>query len=305
MSNPFAVVEKKEAELSVMSNTDEARAVQEVQASLVIAKRFPRNQREAYDRVIMACTRPGLANSGLYSYSRGGQEVTGPSIRLAEALAQTWGNMTFGARELSSTAEYSVMEVFAWDLETNTRQSKVFTVKHERHSKSGAKKLTDPRDMYENVANNASRRLRACILGVIPGDVIEAAVTQCEETMKAAVDTSPDKIKILLQTFEAIGVSKAQIEKKIQCRLDAIRPAQVVNLRKIYRSIADGMSDIADWFEISAEISPATLKAAAEAAAGQVPEPPPVAPEPPADRAPEPPNQQPPTQQPPRPRPTL
>jgi hypothetical protein len=44
-------------------------------------------------------------------------------------------------------------------------------------------------------------------------------------------------------------VTKEQIEKRIQRRIDAIQPAQVVTLRKIYASLRDGMSVAADWFE--------------------------------------------------------
>jgi len=91
--------------------------------------------------------------------------------------------------------------------------------------------------------------LRACILGVIPGDVIEAAVKQCEVTMTASADTSAEALKKMLVAFEPFGVTREQIEKRIQCRLDAIRPAQVVMLKKIYASLRDGMSTSADWFE--------------------------------------------------------
>jgi len=44
-------------------------------------------------------------------------------------------------------------------------------------------------------------------------------------------------------------VTKAQIEKRIHRRIDAIHPAQVVMLRGVYRSLKDGMSKAADWFE--------------------------------------------------------
>ncbi|MDT1904179.1 hypothetical protein FPK34_26285, partial [Acinetobacter baumannii] len=77
---------------------------------------------------------------------------------------------------LSSENGESTVEAFAWDVETNTRQTKVFQVPHIRYTRNGSKKLTDPRDIYELVANNGARRLRACILGVIPGDVIDDAV---------------------------------------------------------------------------------------------------------------------------------
>lgn len=232
-----------------LTDIEGQRAIQEVQAAMVIAKRFPRDERQALDRILNACTRPTLATQALYTYARGGTDISGPSIRLAESLAQNWGNVQYGIRELDQRDGESTVEAFAWDLETNTRQVKVFQVKHERHTKRGVTKLADPRDVYELVANQGARRLRACILGVIPGDIVEEAVNQCEATMTANADTGPEAIKKMLAVFAGFGVSKAQIEARIQRRIDAITPAQVVSLRKIHASLKDGMSKPEDWFE--------------------------------------------------------
>lgn len=229
---------------------EQQRAISEVQGAIVLAKKFPRNQIECLDRIMTACQRPTLAEQALYSYSRGGTEITGPSIRLAEAIAQNWSNLQFGIKELEQRNGESTVEAFAWDVETNVKQVKTFQVKHERFTKKGKYSLEDPRDIYETVANQGARRLRACILGIIPGDVIDAAVGQCEGTLKAKADTSADALKKLIDAFANYHVSKEQIEKRIQRRIDTITPAQLVQLRKIYNSLKDGMSAAADWFEI-------------------------------------------------------
>ena len=249
--NPFAVSAPQTQAMSTVQ-ADSQRAVAEVQAALVIAKQFPRNPIEAYDRVMNACQRPGLAQSAVYSYARGGTSVTGPSIRLAEMLAQNWGNIQYGIRELSSENGESTVEAFAWDVETNTRQTKVFQVPHIRYTRNGSKKLTDPRDIYELVANNGARRLRACILGVIPGDVIDDAVSQCERTIHANADTSPQAVQKLVEAFEQFNVTKKDIEDYIQRRLEAITAANIVSLRKIFTSLRDGMSTTKDWFKNAA-----------------------------------------------------
>ncbi|WP_435310669.1 hypothetical protein [Primorskyibacter sedentarius] len=235
---------------NAVAASDQQRAIQEVQAAMVIAKKFPRDQIGAMDRILQACTRPTLADQALYSYNRGGSEVTGPSIRLAEAIAQSWGNMQFGIRELSQANGESTVEAFAWDVETNTRQVKVFQVPHIRYTRNGSKRLEDPRDVYEMVANQGARRMRACILGVVPGDVIESAVKQCESTLNAKADTSPEAIQKMVDAFADYGVTAEHLKKRIGNRLEAIRPAQVVQLRKIYNSLRDGMSKPADWFDI-------------------------------------------------------
>jgi DNA-binding FadR family transcriptional regulator len=254
-NNALAV---KPQQANALMEVEQQRAIAEVQSAIILAKRFPRNQIEAMDRILVACQRPTLAEQALYSYSRGGSDITGPSIRLAEAIAQSWGNLQFGIRELSQANGESTVEAYAWDVETNTRQVKIFQVPHVRFTKSnGRKTLEDPRDIYEAIANQGARRLRACILGIIPGDVVEAAVSQSEQTLKAKADTSPEALKKLVDAFESYKVSKEQIEKKIQRHLDAITPAQIVSLRKIYNSLKDGMSGPADWFEVDTDAEPA------------------------------------------------
>lgn len=249
--NPFAGAQQPAAAPAggAIAQTDQQRAVAEVQAAMMIARMNPRDAIAAMDRILNACSRPTLAEAAVYQYSRGGSDVSGPSIRLAEAIAQQWGNIQFGIRELEQRNGESTVQAFAWDVETNTRREVTFHVPHMRHTKKGAYKLDDPRDVYEMVANQGARRLRACILAVIPGDVIEAAVKQCEMTMRAKADTSPEAMQKMLEAFAAFGVTKEQIERRIQRRIDAIQPAQVVTLKKIYASLRDGMSSPADWFD--------------------------------------------------------
>jgi len=260
VSNPFQPPAIKDVNNAV-ANSDSERAIQEVQAALVIAKKFPRDTVAAMDRILNACTRPTLANTALYSYPRGGQEVTGPSIRLAEALAQQWGNIQFGIRELSASNGVSSVEAFAWDVESNTRQVKTFQVTHERHTKKdGVRKLTDPRDIYELIANQGARRMRSCILAVIPGDVTEAAANQCAITQSNSLSVTPELLKQWESAFDKLGVPQELLEKKFGKRLEAFNAPQVVNLNKIYQSIKDGMSKPSDWFDIHEEEQTAAPK---------------------------------------------
>lgn len=235
---------------SAMASTDQQRAIAEVQAAMVVARSNPRNQVQAMDRILNACQRKTLAEQAIYQYARGGENISGPSIRLAEAMAQNWGNIQFGMRELEQTGGMSSVLAYAWDLETNVRQERVFNVPHTRHTRSGSYPLKDPRDIYELIANQGQRRVRACILGVIPGDIIDAAVAQCENTMNAYADTSPEGIQKMVEAFsEEFGVTKQQLEARVQRRIDTIQPAQMVALKKIYRSLRDDMSNAEDWFE--------------------------------------------------------
>lgn len=248
--NPFGNPASVTTPGSYAAQTSEsARSIAEVQAALMIARMNPRDQRASMDRILNACTRQTLAESAVYAYNKGGNQITGPSIRLAEAIAQQWGNIQFGIRELSSSNGKSEVQAYAWDIETNTRREITFTAHHINYTTSSWKTLYSARDIYETVASQASRRLRACILAVIPSDVVEAAMEQCQVTLRQNVDVSPEGIKKVIDAFEKFGVTKKQIEKYCQCRSEAINAAQVVRLRNVYASLRDGMSTPADWFE--------------------------------------------------------
>jgi len=207
---------KREDNTNVTAHIVQDRQVTEVQGMVCMAKQYPRDQYDAFNRIMKCCERTALAENAIYQYPRGGTKVTGPSIRLAEALAQNWGNIDFGIMELEQKNGESSVMAYAWDLETNTRQTKLFQVPHIRYSRAkGNEKLTDPRDIYEIVANNGARRLRACILGVIPGDVIDAAVDKCQETLKNGYkEPLEDRIKNMIAKFDKeFSVKKEMLEK--------------------------------------------------------------------------------------------
>lgn len=235
---------------SLVAST-EARAVAEVQAAYIIAKKFPRNQHEAYMSIVEACKRPFLAEQAMYAYPRGGTLVKGPSIRLAETLAQCWGNLDCGVREISQSNGVSVAEAYAIDLQTNTRVTKVFHVPHKRDTKKGTTRLTDARDIYELVANQGARRLRACILGIIPGDVVEAAVERCAQTLASSDVPIGEQVKKMVLAFDELGVKVEHLEKRLGHNLDATIPQEIVTLKGIYKSIKDGMATREDFFEIA------------------------------------------------------
>lgn len=227
-----------------------SREAQEVQVAMIAAKRFPRDQITAYNRIISDCTRKSLAEKAMYEYPRGGQVITGPSIHLARALARGWGNLDSGFKVLEATAKESTVMAYCWDLETNYRETKVFTVPHIRQTKSGAYPLTDPRDIYEMVANQAARRERACILSVIPSDVVDAAVGQCNVTLASGnkrplVDIVRDMIRVFQDEF---GVTAEMLEQYIGCKKEAFSNQSVVRLRNVYNTLRDGSASVEQYF---------------------------------------------------------
>lgn len=231
-----------------------SRQAQEVQAAMVVAKRFPRNENDSWNRIMRTCQRQTLAERAMYEYPRGKEKVSGPSIRLAEAIAQNWGNIDFGFIELENKNGESQVMAYCWDLETNTRQSKVFTVPHVRSTKSGNYALTDPRDIYEMVANQAARRVRSCILSIIPGDVVDAAVKVCQQTLVGGDPSKVhEKVQATLNVFrEEFDIPQQAIERFIGCNASAFTAQTILRLRGVYTAIKEGRASIADYFDTPA-----------------------------------------------------
>ncbi|MFJ7950371.1 hypothetical protein ACIQZG_02465 [Lysinibacillus sp. NPDC096418] len=235
----------------VMAQASASREMEEVKGQIFMAKSFPRNTFQSEQRILDSCKRPALAQVAMYQYPKGGTRVIGPSIRLAEVLAQNWGNLSFGIKELEQRDGESVAMAYAWDQETNVRQEKVFVVKHAIGTKKGLKLLTDPRDIYEKVANDGARRLRACILGIIPGDIVEKAIAECTLTLQGN-NSGPlkDRVAKALNAFkEQYRVTQEMIEAKFGYNADSFSEYDYVELINIFTSIKDGMSKVEDWFD--------------------------------------------------------
>jgi hypothetical protein len=234
-----------------ITSADIARRVAEVQGEIMIAQAFPRNETVVFEGILRECeSNRALAEQALYSYPRGGKAVTGPSIRLAEALARHWGHLDMGIREISNESGSTEMEAFAWDKQTNVRDSRRFMVKHERSTKQGTTKLTDGRDIYELGANMGARRKRACILSIIPGYLVDAAVEACKRKIASSELSTAERIRKMVTSFgKEFSVSVEMLEKYLGHTMDDISKDEIVDLVQVYNSLKDGMTKRDDWFK--------------------------------------------------------
>lgn len=223
---------------SQIGEYQESRELVEIKGKMFLARQFPRSPEIALQNVIAECQRKELAEAAQYEFPRGDSVVKGPSIRLVEVLARHWGNITSGVTEIDAKNGESTIKAFAWDLETNASDEKLFTVKHERSTRNGTYKLTDERDIYETVANKGARRKRACLLALLPGWYVDAAIEECDKTLAANV--SADSGEKMVAAFAAFGITPEQISVKLNKEIDKLSPNDIVKLRHLYSAIKDG-----------------------------------------------------------------
>ena len=152
-------------------------------------------------------------------------------------------------------SDHTVVKAYAWDLENNVSDEKTFTVQHVRTTKRGSYKLTDERDIYEMVANKAARRKRSCLLAVMPGWYVEAALDACNETLRNSVTngkTIEEVREAVVTAFAEFGVSPDNIAAKLSRPIDKLDPNDIVKLRHLYAAIKDGFVKAQDAFDLAA-----------------------------------------------------
>jgi hypothetical protein len=227
--------------LAAPTGIEQSRAVAEAIASIQVAKQFPRSVSVSWTKIIQECKRKSLAEKAEYIYPRGNKTVRGATIRLMEVIARNWGNIESGFDEIKKDAGTSEVRAFCWDVETNTKAVKKFHVKHWRDTKKGGYAVEGERDTYELVANMAMRRVRACIENIIPGDIVEAALEQCRQTLSKGEhgETHEDRVRKMTLFFKEKGVNANMLKAYLGHEIDDTTKDEIVDLFAIANAIKE------------------------------------------------------------------
>ncbi len=233
-----------------------AAATAEIQSALAIARRFPRDEDSAYQRLVKATDRPAFREKCRYEYPRGKTTVTGPSVVLAREAARCWGNLRYGFSVLNETAAQCHVRGWAWDLETNARVEQdaffkllIYRKPNPEKGIAGGWQTPDEREKRELVNKHGAVAERNCLLKLLPADVVEDVLRVAREKERAgnATDTAA-KRRAMLAAFASINVDAAELAQYLGHPLDELTPDELVTLRGIYSTIHDGTQRWSDYY---------------------------------------------------------
>lgn len=271
---PTSLVEREVGAVAAV-----AREEAELKGAIVAARHFPRNEADAYARLIKSARRPSFAEGARYSFPRGGTRVEGPSVKMAREMARCWGNLRYGLRVVSMDEKYVHIKGWALDLETNDYVE--MEDKFEKlvfRKKSGWTK-PDERDLRELINRRGAICIRNAILQVMPPDVVDEMMLAVQDTMlkaaKGEVEQDREQaVRRIVSAFAEFGVKSAMIEDYLGHDLETITADELADLRGVYTAIRDGQAKAAEFFRRGREASQETaeLNAAAKAAASNKPE---------------------------------
>ena len=226
------------------------KAVAEVQARVTLAAAAePRDWKAIEAEMLKAVDSPRLADEGVWEYPKGGQNLSGLSIRMLEEVLSRAGHYDWGVITLSQDDQGSYMQAFAMDIQRNNRVSKDIYVPHERKTRYKTTHLTDAREVYEHTSNMVTRRMRSCMEAVIPKDLRDELLEAADKRIADEAKLTPEGVKKMVSAFSELGVTKEMLTGWLGYPMDKITPRRYVRLRRIYRSIKDGYATPGDWFK--------------------------------------------------------
>lgn len=235
-------------EVSQVTAVEQARAIAEVQAAVVVAQNVPRDMDRALGDMRDSCGRLALANRAFYSVPNRGN---GPSVHLARELARIWGNVQYGVHELRRDDEAGVSEVqaFAWDVQTNVRSTRTFQVPHERMKNKRREKLVDLGDVYLNNQNIGARAVRECVFTVLPTWFTEEAQDICHRTLESGEgEPLTDRIAKMVKAFGDLGVTQAALEDRLSRKRGQWTAGEVAQATVIFTAVSRGEVRVEDEF---------------------------------------------------------
>lgn len=244
-------------------------AVAMVQARYVMALKKPRDMDQVRQDLLKECRRPVFARVARY-HKPIGKGVEGPSIRFAETAVRCMRNLIVDTIVISNTRTERVIRVVVSDLETNATYTKDICVEKtvERSSPKDGQEILSQRknsrgnwtftvaasedDLLNKEAALISKATRTCVLRLIPGDLMDEAMWQVQETLRNAAAKDPDgERKSIIDAFSGLNVRAEELNAYLGHPIATASPEEIVHLRAVFATVKEGACTWKDALDAS------------------------------------------------------
>lgn len=203
----------------------------EIDVQISTAKAFPRSLKQFQDRAMsMATFSEEIAASCSYALPRGGKSLEGPSVRLAEIIVSSFGNIRSGARVIANDGKTITAQGICHDLETNNCVT--VEVKRRITDKNGK---TFNEDMQVVTGNAACAiAFRNAVFKVVPSALCQDIYDKAKEVARGTAETLVSRRNKAIEYFHFLKVTDEQI-----CEVLEIKKVEDIDLEKL--SVLTGM----------------------------------------------------------------
>lgn len=247
-TNENAAIENAECEVIQVQNSEMLAAINksEIDTQITTAKQYPRNLARVLNNIeTLATMDVETAASCFYVLRRQGKVIDGPSVRMAEIIASSWGNLRVQARIIGNDGKFITAQGVCHDLESNYAAS--VDVKRRITDKYGKTYSDDMQVVTGNAA--CAIAMRNAVMKVVPSALIKKVLTKAKQVSLGQSMTLENSRQNMMQYYAKIGVDEKHILDYLSVsKVDEIDTDMVVELRGLANAIKEGTTTIKETF---------------------------------------------------------
>lgn len=217
----------------------------EIDMQIATAKQWPRHIEQVLQNIVsLATIDEETAADCFYAVRRGGEMIEGPSVRMAEIFASSWGNLRIGTRIVDNDGKTITAQGICHDLETNVCIQ--VEVKRRITDRNGR---TFSDDMQVVTGNAASAiAFRNAIFKVIPKAVTKTAMEQIQRAAIGKANEAESKRTQLINWYKKRGITVEEILQYMNVNsLNELDIDKVMVLRATANAIKEGSMSVEEF----------------------------------------------------------
>lgn len=242
------VIEPEKVEVLQVSGSDSLAALNrsEIDVQVATAHQYPRNLSQVLNNIeTLATLDEDTAASCFYMLRRQGKLIEGPSVRMAEIIASSWGNIRVQARIIANDGKMITAQGVCHDLESNYAVSA--EVKRRITGKDGRTFSDDMQVVTGNAA--CAIAMRNALFKVVPMALVKKVITKAKKVSLGEATSLEESRKKMLDYFQKIGVDQQHIFDYLSVtKIDEIDTDMVVELRGLATAIKEGTTTAQETF---------------------------------------------------------
>lgn len=240
--------EETKIEVLQVSNIESLGALtrSEIDAQIATAKQYPRNLSQVLNNIeTLATLDEETAGACFYMLRRQGKLIEGPSVRMAEIIASSWGNIRVQARIISNDGKMITAQGVCHDLESNYAVSS--EVKRRITDKYGKTYSEDMQVVTGNAA--CSIAMRNALFKVVPQALIKKVMAKAKKVSLGEATSLEESRKKMLDYFQKIGVDQQHLFGYLSVeKIEEVDIDMVMELRGLANAIKEGTTTVQETF---------------------------------------------------------
>ena len=241
------VLEPEKVEVLQLSGTESLAALNrsEIDVQIATAKQYPRNLSQVLNNIeTLATLDKETAAACFYMLRRQGKLIEGPSVRMAEIIASSWGNIRVQARIIGNDGKMITAQGVCHDLESNYAVST--EVKRRITGKDG-RTFSDMQVVTGNAA--CAIAMRNALFKVVPMALVNKVIAKAKKVSLGEATSLEESRKKMIDYFGKIGVDQQHLFDYLSVeKVDEINTDMVVELRGLATAINEGTTTVQETF---------------------------------------------------------